>query len=166
MVVYVALTLAAFACSGRWLLALRGGTTAIAAPTRLQPPQPEPWTREQTVEPADLVRELAGAPGHTPTVVCVGFPSLYRAGHIPGASFHGPASSVAGLADLKAWAEPLPRSSDLVVYCGCCPLAACPNLHPAFSALREMGFTHLRVVTLPNNFATDWVGKGYPIEAQ
>ena len=27
-----------------------------------------------------------------------------------------------------------------------------------------MGFNNLRVLVLPTNFATDWVGKGYPME--
>ena len=47
---------------------------------------------------------------------------------------------------------------------GRCPLDHCPNLRPAFEALREMGFTRLRVLVLPNNFGIDWVKKGYPVE--
>jgi hypothetical protein len=50
------------------------------------------------------------------------------------------------------------------VYCGCCPLEHCPNLRPAFEALRAMGFTHLRALLLPTNFYTDWVKPGYPVE--
>jgi hypothetical protein len=68
------------------------------------------------------------------------------------------------VADLKAWAQPLPRSTNLVVYCGCCPMPKCPNIRPAFVALREMGFTHMRVLILPNDFNTDWTEKGYPVE--
>ena len=68
-----------------------------------------------------------------------------------------------GLTDLKHWAQRLSRSSDLVIYCGCCPLAHCPNMRPAFSALRSMGFTHLRVLLLPRDFAHDWVEAGYPV---
>ena len=43
-------------------------------------------------------------------------------------------------------------------------LEKCPNLRPAFSALREMGFTKLRVLLLPTSFEKDWVEKGYPVE--
>jgi hypothetical protein len=68
-----------------------------------------------------------------------------------------------GLADLRKWANALPRSADIVVYCGCCPLAHCPNIRPAFSALQKMGFTHLRVLLIPNDFAHDWVAAGYPV---
>ncbi len=154
-------------------LVIAGGTVLFAHHVRPSPtassaaqtePAAHPWSAAQTIVPADLVKELGGAAGKTPTVVCVGFPALYRNGHVPGASLHGPASSPEGLADLKVWAAPLPRSSDIAVYCGCCPLEHCPNLHPAFAALHDMGFTHVRVLLLPTNFATDWVGKGYPME--
>jgi hypothetical protein len=97
-------------------------------------------------------------------VAYIGPAVLYRQGHIPGASLHGPASTPQGLSELKRWAESLPRATDLVIYCGCCPIADCPNLRPGFEALRTIGFKRLRVLILPNNFGTDWVAKGYPVE--
>jgi hypothetical protein len=125
----------------------------------------EPWTSAETVEPAALAKELASAsPSTRPLVVNVGFPSLYRGGHVPGASFHGPASSHEGLADLKRWAQGISRTASIVVYCGCCPMPDCPNAKPAFTTLRDLGFGHLRVLILPTNFGTDWVDKGYPVE--
>jgi hypothetical protein len=96
--------------------------------------------------------------------VYVGFRALYRPGHIPGATFHGPASDAAGLADLKQWAATQPKGAPLVVYCGCCPFEQCPNVVPAYRALREMGFTKLRILLLPTSFEVDWVQKGLPIE--
>jgi thiosulfate/3-mercaptopyruvate sulfurtransferase len=127
--------------------------------------QSEPWTVSETVEPADLVKELSDPnPANRPVVACVGFRFLYDGGHIPGASFHGPGSKDEGLADLKNWAQGLPRSSSVVLYCGCCPLDRCPNLRPAFTALHDSGFARLRVLLLPTNFGTDWAGKGYPVD--
>jgi len=132
--------------------------SAAAAPS-------DPWTSAQTVQPADFSKELADAPpAAKPTIVCVGPRVLYRGGHIPGASYHGAASTPQGLDDLKKWADGIPRSANLVVYCGCCPLDRCPNLRPAFTALHDMGFTHLRALLLPTNFYTDWVKPGYPFE--
>jgi thiosulfate/3-mercaptopyruvate sulfurtransferase len=124
----------------------------------------DPWSSAQTVQPADLVKELA-APPHPdePAVVCVGFRPLYQGAHIPHAVFHGAASTDAGLAELKSWAQKIPKASNVVLYCGCCPMAHCPNLRPAFVAMRDMGFTNLRVLILPNDFNTDWIQKGYPI---
>ena len=37
-------------------------------------------------------------------------------------------------------------------------------IRAAFTALNGMGFTHLRVLMLPTDFNTDWIGKGYPVE--
>jgi thiosulfate/3-mercaptopyruvate sulfurtransferase len=123
----------------------------------------EPWTAAQTVLPADFAKEPAGAK-QAATVLFVGFPRLYTAGHIKGAQYHGAANKPEGLREIKKWAETLPRSTNLVIYCGCCPMEKCPNIRPAFAALREMGFTNLRVLTLPTSFAVDWVGKELPYD--
>jgi hypothetical protein len=123
----------------------------------------DPWTKAQTVQPADLAKEL-GNSKTAPTVVFVGFRRLYSAGHIKGAQYHGTAGSEEGLKELTAWAAGLPRSTNLVIYCGCCPLERCPNIRPAFKALERLGFTNLRVLLLPQDFATDWAGKGFPYD--
>ena len=124
----------------------------------------EPWSTAQIIAPSAFAKELADTPpSRRPIIVCVGFHTLYEGAHIPGASFHGPAWNADGLADLKKWAQSLPKSANIVVYCGCCPLTHCPNLRPGFAALREMGFTHLRVLLIPNNLASDWIQPGYPV---
>jgi thiosulfate/3-mercaptopyruvate sulfurtransferase len=134
-----------------------------AAATQEKPS--EPWTEAQVLNAADLVSELGNAKsGTAPTIVYVGFRTLYQGGHIPEASFHGTSSKEDGLAELKKWLAALPRSTNLVVYCGCCPFDRCPNIRPAYKALREMGFTRVRVLALPTSFAADWVEKGYPMQ--
>lgn len=126
---------------------------------------PDPWSAGETVTPAAFAKELAdSSPGEKPTIVCVGFRNFYGSAHIPGASYHGPASSDTGLADLKQYAQGLPRSTNLVIYCGCCPLVHCPNVRPAFIALRDLGFTHLRLLALTQSFAADWLKPGYPVD--
>lgn len=122
----------------------------------------EPWSIAQTVQPADLQKELTGK--NPPTVLFVGFQRLYNAGHINGAQYHGTGANEEGLTEIKKWAEPLPRSTNLVIYCGCCPMLQCPNVRPAFVALREMGFSNLRVLILPSSFAIDWAEKGLPYD--
>jgi len=126
----------------------------------------DPWSASQSLQAADLAGELAQKNGTPPTIVYVGFRTLFAGGHIAGASFHGTASEKQGLTEMKKWAEGLPRSTNLVIYCGCCPFEKCPNIRPAFTALRDMGFNNLRVLVLPTNFATDWAGKGYPMEKE
>jgi len=123
----------------------------------------DPWSASQTVQPADLLKEL-GDSKSAPTVVFVGFKRLYTSGHIKGAQYHGTAGNEAGIQELNAWASSLPRSTNLVIYCGCCPMERCPNLRPAFTALHDLGFTKLRVLILPTDFAADWADKGYPYE--
>ncbi len=125
----------------------------------------DPWTAAQTVQPAALAKELTDAkPADKPTIVCVAPHALFIGGHIRGALYHGPGGSADGIADLGKWAHSVPRSTNLVIYCGCCPMERCPNLRPAFVALRDMGFTHLRALLIPANFYTDWVKPGYAYE--
>lgn len=129
-----------------------------------QAPQSDPWNAGQTVDPATLVKEIRGPASSRPTVVSVSPHIIYATGHVPGAVFQGPGNSAEGIEGLKRWAQHLPRSTNLVLYCGCCPLVHCPNLRPAFRALQSMGFTHLRALILTTNFYTDWAAKGYPTE--
>jgi thiosulfate/3-mercaptopyruvate sulfurtransferase len=122
-----------------------------------------PWTAAQTVQPAELEKELAAGKS-VPTVLFVGFQRLFSAGHIKGAQFHGSGGTAEGLAQIKTWAHSLPRSTNLVIYCGCCPMEHCPNVRPPFSLLREMGFTKVRVLILPTSFEVDWAEKGLPYD--
>ncbi|HKF41219.1 MAG TPA: hypothetical protein VKB21_09010 [Candidatus Acidoferrum sp.] len=122
-----------------------------------------PWSDAQTVQPADLNKELAN-PKTAPVVLFVGFQRLYSAGHIKGAQYHGSGGNSEGLRQIKSWAAGLPRSTNLVIYCGCCPLDHCPNIRPAFTALHDLGFTQLRVLILPTSFEADWANKGLPYD--
>lgn len=124
----------------------------------------DPWSSSETIQPAVLAKILTDKSSSVPTVVFVGFRSLYFGGHVPDAAYHGTASTEQGLAELKAWAASLPRSTDLVIYCGCCPMDKCPNLRPAYTALSGMGFKKLRVLVLPTSFAADWAAKDYPMQ--
>jgi thiosulfate/3-mercaptopyruvate sulfurtransferase len=136
---------------------------ARSASPRVALPDSDPWTQPQTISPADFAKELQSKPNSSLKIIYVGVRTLYSGAHIPGALFHGPGSTEQGIADLKKFAATLPKDSNLIIYCGCCPLDRCPNLRPAFSALRDMGFTHLRVLILPTSFAADWIEKGYPV---
>lgn len=139
--------------------------SSAAAQTAAARSASDPWTSAQTIQPAELANDLKKEKeSEKPIVVCVGFHTLYEGAHVPGAIFHGAASTTEGLDDLKHWAQSAPRSANIVIYCGCCPLSHCPNIRPAFAALHSMGFTRLRVLLLPQDFASDWVAKGYAVE--
>jgi thiosulfate/3-mercaptopyruvate sulfurtransferase len=153
------------------LLCIVGSAGVLLQPTDIaavqaakSSPASDPWSARQTITPGALAKELADTGGpQRPIVVCAGFRPLFEGAHIPGATFHGPGAKPAGLADLRKWAETLPHSANIVVYCGCCPLSYCPNLRPAFVVLRDMGFTRVRVLLIPKNLASDWIQAGYPI---
>ena len=38
------------------------------------------------------------------------------------------------------------------------------EVNPAFVVMRDIDFTHLRVLILPGDFNTDWISKGHPVE--
>ena len=116
----------------------------------------------QQIRPDDLVKLLQAPGKEKPAIFQVGSHVLYAQAHIPGSEYFGPASSEAGLAQLRKRVEPLPRGKFIVLYCGCCPWSHCPNIKPANDALRAMGFTNVKVLYIADNFGTDWVDKGYP----
>jgi thiosulfate/3-mercaptopyruvate sulfurtransferase len=119
----------------------------------------DPWTSGDVVAPGALAKDLK-----TPLVIHVGFDVLYRAVHIAGTPYAGPTSKPEGIAELKKAVAGQPYDRDIVLYCGCCPMDKCPNLRPAFSALHAMGFTHVRVLSIPENLKVDWTDKGYPVD--
>jgi thiosulfate/3-mercaptopyruvate sulfurtransferase len=125
--------------------------------------QTEPWTSDELMQPAELARLMNS--GDEPVVLCVAFPILYKQRHIAHAKFAGPAGNERGLADLRTVAATLPRTTPVVVYCGCCPMKRCPNIRPAYRELKRMGLQHVHVLSIPTNFHTDWVTKGYPVES-
>jgi hypothetical protein len=147
---------------------------ADAAP---RPPQtPAAADNAQSIPPsnvldpgqlADLLSHL-GAPQTSgiekPTVICVGFKFLYDSAHIPGSLYFGPGREGNGIVSLAKWAGNAPKNKPVVLYCGCCPWAQCPNIMPAYTALKKMGFSQVKVLRINQNFGADWVNKGFPTE--
>jgi thiosulfate/3-mercaptopyruvate sulfurtransferase len=122
-----------------------------------------------SIEPKELAAQLqenGNKPGIKPLLIHVGFAVMYRGKHIPQSIYAGPARSPEGIEALKKAVGNLSRDHEIVIYCGCCPMEMCPNYKPALAALREMGFTRVKVLNLPSNFATDWINHGYPVEGE
>ncbi len=117
----------------------------------------------QLIQPGELVKLLQAPQSRQPLILQVGFRTLYEQAHIPGSEYVGPTSEQAGLQALHKRVQALPRSRSIVLYCGCCPWSHCPNVHPAYRELREMGFRNVRVLYIADNFGVDWVDKGYPV---
>lgn len=115
------------------------------------------------INPEDLVKLLQTSGKDQPLVIQVGSHVLFSQAHIPGSEYIGPASSEAGLQQLRKRVETLPRAKFIVLYCGCCPWGHCPNVKPADDALHAMGFANVKVLHISDNFGTNWVDKGYPV---
>ena len=115
------------------------------------------------IAPADLAARLEQGTTTKPLVLQVGFRVLFDQAHIPDAEFAGPASKDEGLALLRARVAKLPREAPIVIYCGCCPWSRCPNIAAAYDALHVLGFTHVRVLHIREDFDQDWVKAGYPV---
>ena len=106
--------------------------------------------------------ELAAMLGKKPLVICVAFPFLYRAAHIEGALYGGAGSKPEGLETLAALVKDVAKDKEIVLYCGCCPWDHCPNMEPAFSKLKSLGYGRVKAVVMATNLHTDWITKGYP----
>jgi hypothetical protein len=122
----------------------------------------DPWPPGDLLQPAALAQTVKS--GKAPIILSVAFPVLYRGRHIAHAIDAGPTSKPEGIEALKKAVAGLAADADIVIYCGCCPMVKCPNIRPAYRALKQLGFTHVRVLSLPTNLHTDWVSKDYPSE--
>jgi rhodanese-related sulfurtransferase len=122
----------------------------------------DPWSADELIQPDALAKALSGE--QKPVVMQIGVVYLYRISHVPGAKFVGMAGTPEGMEALKKAIRDVSRDTEIVAYCGCCPWGDCPNIRPAYKALREMGFKKIKMLYLPNNFAQDWATKGYAIE--
>jgi thiosulfate/3-mercaptopyruvate sulfurtransferase len=114
------------------------------------------------ITPEDLVKLLQSSPEQKPLTIQVGSQLLYTQAHIPGSEYIGPASTEAGLQQLRKRVAMLRRTQLIVLYCGCCPWSHCPNVEPADNALHKMGFRNVKILYIAENFGNDWVNKGYP----
>lgn len=120
--------------------------------------QPITWTEAQLAEPAVLAQKIKeGKP--LPVIINVGPGAI-----IPHSLDAGMASKKEGLEKFDSIISKIPKDKDIVIYCGCCPFAKCPNVRPALEKLKEGGFTHYKLLNLPENINVDWIAKGYPHE--
>jgi thiosulfate/3-mercaptopyruvate sulfurtransferase len=160
---FIARCLVISLAAGFALFAAAPAAASGRKPTRSHAAMNSVGFEQALIQPAELAKQLKEPAAKRPVVLHVGFQVLYTGAHVPGAIFAGPASTAAGLGALRRAAARIPRDREVVIYCGCCPMTKCPNIHPAYDALSKMGFRRLRVLNLPDDFAHDWVEKGLPV---
>lgn len=92
----------------------------------------EPWTQNQLLEPADLVKVLTDANSPQPTIYSIGpMPIIKNSIDI------GSAVEKDNLKKMEQDLGKLSKDANIVIYCGCCPFNKCPNIRPAFTLLNE-----------------------------
>ena len=121
----------------------------------------DPWTENDIIMPETLNAELKNN-NKEPMIIQMGFKMLYDQSHIPGAVFAGPAFKNDGVEALKKTLQNVDHDKNIVLYCGCCKWVDCPNIRPAFKAVKNMGFKRVKLLYLKNTFMINWVNKGYP----
>lgn len=123
--------------------------------------QTEPWNQKQLLEPAELAKTLNDPDVPNPVIL-----SLGAGGIIESSKEAGETGNAEGLRTFEAEIDQLPKDTDVVIYCGCCPFANCPNVRPAFKLLNEKGFENHKLLNLRDNIKVDWIDKGYPVSNQ
>jgi len=118
----------------------------------------DPWTAQQLLNPAELAKILNTPKAPQPVIFSVGMEPI-----IKGSVDIGPTVMKGNLDNLKQRLAKLPKSTSIVVYCGCCPFVNCPNIRPAMQLLGEMKFTNYKLLNVPQNIKVDWIDKGYPM---
>ena len=122
--------------------------------------KPVNWTKDQLIEPSEL-SQLLKSHKTIPVLFSVG-----PGATIPGSIDIGMVKDGNKLDLLKKQLDKLPNHTKIVVYCGCCPFEKCPNIRPAFSMLKGMGFSNGKLLNIPVNLKQNWISKGYPMASE
>jgi hypothetical protein len=139
-------------------------SVVLAAGCRSQGGSGEETTIGPLIAPSLLAARLDDVKTEKIAVLYVGPEAPFHRGHVPGARQIGEAGSDEGRRALSEALAKVPADTEIVLYCGCCPVRVCPNVRPASAALRALGRPSARVLDLPTRFADDWADKGYPVE--
>ncbi len=118
----------------------------------------DPWTPAELMEPATLAKAIGDKTATQPVIFDIG-----PVGSIPGSIHIGAGEEKTSQDKLRAELAKLPKDAEVVIYCGCCPFARCPNVRPTFNILKEMGFKNGKLLNLKDNLKQDWIDKGYPV---
>jgi len=140
------------------ILLLAIATSTFASCFSSSQGQNDPWTQEQLLAPAELAKKLSNPKSPLPIIFSIGMQAIVK-----GSVDIGPVMMAENLNVLKQQLSKLPKNAEIVVYCGCCPFSACPNIRPAMALLKEMQFTNYKLLNLPQNVKVDWIDKGYPM---
>ncbi|WP_439555676.1 rhodanese-like domain-containing protein [Dyadobacter sp.] len=118
----------------------------------------EPWTAAELKSAEDLAKQINNPSAAQPVIINVGPQAV-----IKGSLDAGAAHEHGNIDQLKSILAKQDKNREVVLYCGCCPFEKCPNIRPAFAALKDQNFTKPRLLDIPKNIKTNWIDKGYPV---
>jgi len=141
-----------------FILLILGSAAGAQVATKTPTLEAEPWKETQLLQPTALAAKLKANSPHG-VILNIGFvEDIKDAKHI------GSVNQADNLEKLKKTVASLPKNTELIIYCGCCPLhTKCPNTRPAYRELTKLGFTNIKVLELVTNLKTDWINPGYPL---
>ena len=114
---------------------------------------------EKLLAPSKLAEIIKDPKSAKPFIINVGPTPL-----IKGAKYIGAAEDPSNKEKLKAMVKDFQKNKEIVLYCGCCKLEDCWNIHEADKILSTSGFTNYKILNMPEDFTVDWHQKGYPME--
>jgi len=123
------------------------------------PFQAPTWKKEQLMSTIDLSTKIKTNAKDKPLIFNVG-----PMENIKGAIAIGAATNTTFGSKISSYLTMESKTKQIVVYCGCCSYASCPNIKPAYDYLIAQGFKNTKVLELPDGIKPDWVAKGYPTE--
>ncbi len=118
----------------------------------------EPWNLDQLIAPESLAKVLSANETGKPLIISIGPSALIKS-----SIEAGPAQEKENIKRLRKLLSGQTKNREIIIYCGCCPFDKCPNIRPAFTLLKEMNFTNIKLLNLPHNLKADWIDKGFPI---
>jgi len=119
---------------------------------------PVNWTTDQLIEPSAL-SAMIKSDKEIPVIFSIGPGAV-----VPHSKDIGMINESENMKKFKEQLSNLPKDTQIVIYCGCCPYEHCPNVRPAIQLLKDMKFTNYKLLDLPHNIKIDWINKGYPTE--
>lgn len=113
---------------------------------------------DQLIQPDVLVKKIAEPNAKRPVILNVGIEK-----NIKSAMEIGILSSPSKQDTLKKALASIEKNKEIVIYCGCCKLAECPNIPIALSYVKSLGYSNVKILNLPVGLDEDWVAKKYPM---
>ncbi len=117
---------------------------------------PQNWTSKDLTAPSDLAATLKSNK-NVPIMFSIGPGAI-----IPNSIDIGMVKDEKNMDKFREQISKLPKTANILIYCGCCPYEHCPDVRPAIALLKNMKFTNYHLLDLPQNIKTDWISKGYP----